>query len=81
MSVFFLVSTNILQENSLLVVPLSLLFTEKLQKKKKKTNNPKQNLEKSLSNLMGCIQLVNKDILTERNMFSLFILQLIENCF
>lgn len=80
MSVFFLVSTNILQENSLLVVPLSLLFTEKLQKKKK-TNNPKQNLEKSLSNLMGCIQLVNKDILTERNMFSLFILQLIENCF
>lgn len=35
MSVFFLVSTNILQENSLLVVPLSLLFTEKLQKKKK----------------------------------------------
>lgn len=78
MSVFFLVSTNILQENSLLVVPLSLLFTEKLQKKK---TNPKQNLEKSLSNLMGCIQLVNKDILTERNMFSLFILQLTENCF
>lgn len=35
-----------------------------------------------MSNLVGCIQSVNKDILAERNMFSLFILQLmIENCF
>lgn len=60
--------------NSSLVVPLSFYS----QKNSKKT---KQVLEKMMSNLVGCIQLVNKDILAERDMFSPFILQSIENCF